>query len=315
MCVHVRVYIYSLSHTLRRGLRPHMKSNIYMYISIYKYACIAHVHARTHTHTQLSHTHTHTHIHTYTHTLIFLVWNNAYTHTHKHTPAPPPPPTHTVRTRGIEIGFFIWPAQFQFSCLQTHRQTHTYTHTHTNTHTHTHTHPHTNTHIFSFGITHTHTHKHTQAHSIGGVIMSQWSGTRGQEWGIETSFRLTIMDHLQQVSIPMGCALSHMRNAYICWKFCLYSSHVLRAHCKNPSQDSFKKPSIHPDEKQLTGAWEERLREIMNPTVRSNTSPAYLEPKNPDAILTQLQSRQLQPYENHVTIPSIARACVWARVH
>jgi hypothetical protein len=31
---------------------------------------------------------------------------------------------------------------------------------------------------------------------LGGVITSQWSVMRGQEWGIETSFRLRIMDHL-----------------------------------------------------------------------------------------------------------------------
>ena len=42
----------------------------------------------------------------------------------------------------------------------------------------------------------THTHTHTHTHAIGGVIASQWSVMRGQEWGIETSFRLRIMDHL-----------------------------------------------------------------------------------------------------------------------
>ena len=36
----------------------------------------------------------------------------------------------------------------------------------------------------------------TEMYSIGGVITSQWSVMRGQEWGIETSFRLRIMDHL-----------------------------------------------------------------------------------------------------------------------
>jgi hypothetical protein len=57
--------------------------------------------------------------------------------------------------------------------------------------------------------------------SIGGDDHFTMTVKRGQEWGIETSFRLRIMDYLpNKFSDSMGCALSHMRNTYICYFFC-----------------------------------------------------------------------------------------------
>ncbi len=44
----------------------------------------------------------------------------------------------------------------------------------------------------------------------GGVITSQWSGMRGQEWVIETSVRLRIMDNLPNKFLSYWlCSFSH----------------------------------------------------------------------------------------------------------
>jgi len=49
-----------------------------------------------------------------------------------------------------------------------------------------------------------------------GVITSEWPGMWGQEWGIGSWFQTENYGLLtQQISISMGCALSHMSNSYI----------------------------------------------------------------------------------------------------
>ena len=75
--------------------------------------------------------------------------------------------------------------------------------------------------------------------SIGGVITSQWSGMRGQEWGIETSFRLRIMDHLPNKFPSLWVVLfltwgthTYVENfAYIHHMFC---EPIARIHRKTP---------------------------------------------------------------------------------
>jgi hypothetical protein len=49
--------------------------------------------------------------------------------------------------------------------------------------------------------------------------------------------------------------------------------------------ETFENPSIRPDKKQLSGPWEEHLKDSMNSTVWSNTSPVQWEPKNPECDL------------------------------
>ena len=109
----------------------------------------------------------------------------------------------------------------------------------------------------------------------------QWSGMRGQEWGIEISFRLRIMDHLLNrfPSLCRVCVLSHIWNPYICWEFA-YILNIIW----NILTVSSEKPSIHPDEKQLSDQWEKHLGDIMNPSLWGNMSPVGREPKNPNAI-------------------------------
>ncbi len=54
---------------------------------------------------------------------------------------------------------------------------------------------------------------------LGWVIMSQWSDMWRQEWGIETSFRLRIMDHLPNkfLSLWVVLFLTWGTHTLICW--------------------------------------------------------------------------------------------------
>ena len=58
---------------------------------------------------------------------------------------------------------------------------------------------------------------------LGGVITSQWPGMWGQEWGIETSFRLRIMDYLPNrfLSLKRVFYLTCRMHTYVEF-FCLY---------------------------------------------------------------------------------------------
>jgi hypothetical protein len=53
----------------------------------------------------------------------------------------------------------------------------------------------------------------------GGVITSHWPGMWGQEWGIEASFRLRIMDYLPNRLLSLWV----MTHTYICCNSCLIS--------------------------------------------------------------------------------------------
>jgi hypothetical protein len=63
----------------------------------------------------------------------------------------------------------------------------------------------------------------------GGVITSQWSGMWGQEWGIEASFRLRIMDYLPNrlLSLWVVLFLPWGKHTYIESKLCDWTPHQL----------------------------------------------------------------------------------------
>ena len=57
--------------------------------------------------------------------------------------------------------------------------------------------------------------------SIGGVVMSHWPGMQGQEWDIEASFRLRIMDYSPNrfLSLSVVPFLTWGTHTYICCNF------------------------------------------------------------------------------------------------
>ena len=116
------------------------------------------------------------------------------------------------------------------------------------------------------------------------ALLGEWSRDRACEgrngvsklvsdWELWTTFSTGVN--------PYGmCSISHLERIHS-WKFA-YILNIIW----NLLKASVEEPSIHPDEKQLSDPWEKRLGDIMNPTLRENTSPAEREPKNSNAIWT-----------------------------
>jgi len=140
----------------------------------------------------------------------------------------------------------------------------------------------------------------------GGVITSQWPGMWGQEWGIEASFRLRIMDYLpKHLSLWVVLFLTWGTYTYICCNSCLISltSSVMPS---NTSFESFLRthPFIHTSET----PW--------NQTVWSNTRPDHRETnKSRTPMFPLLQFRPIQipppnPRSPNASISETPRECL-----
>jgi hypothetical protein len=131
------------------------------------------------------------------------------------------------------------------------------------------------------------------------VITSQWSGMWGQEWDIETSFRLRIMDHLPISLSSLWGVLFLTIGTHEHSEICLYPYVTSMSY-----QKILWEPPIQPDVKQLIWPKREMSGRNTNPRERClgrTTNPAWretlIQPERETLIKTKSELRENRKFQ------------------